>query len=92
VYRVARSESFWRGFACGFAPERQLLRRWSGAQLAQLDTFRDSWHSVGRCLNEALDDFATANGLSGFTEDIGTEAGGTGLGERPETARPTVGN
>ena len=55
---IVCSGSFWRGFADGFAPERYFAHRGSYYDLAELDTVRYAWDSVGNCLNEAIHDFS----------------------------------
>src|SRR5262245_8642152 len=51
---VACSGHFWRGFVNGFAPQGNLVSRWTIHNLAEGDTIRYSWDTVGECMNTAL--------------------------------------
>jgi hypothetical protein len=78
---IACSESFWRGFAGGFAPERNLFQRWTCRNLAPSDSIGYSWTSVGRSLSDAWDETVSYGwpGRTATGEDNGSEPGETGF-------------
>jgi hypothetical protein len=59
---VAMSETFWRGFVDGLAPEHYLLERWVCPHAGRIDTVRSSWSAVGKHLNKALGDISVSYG------------------------------
>jgi hypothetical protein len=87
------SGTFWRGFANGFAPERYLLTNWSCHSLVRSNSVGYAWESVGKFLEQALDDAEITYDWSGTgareqSDSTGAaERGFSGFGWRPVPAQ-----